>query len=266
MTKKIFAIFIFLSILFFSTKSIFADYAVSYQTYVNSTGVYQSAYNNYLTARANYLASGSLDSKDKAKSATLAMLQARDALTINYLAAINAKIAITLGMSDGDKSSLTNELNTEIAWYNAHNTKLTSAGSLEDLVSDSNDAKNQFNSTTQLAIYQSLTSLGVANNSYIRGELNGEINTLEAKIAEIKGNQDKDVSSIERNLIDVKNKISRSEDKDNSAKDIIASIKPTDQQAGNDFQDSQSNISDSNSYLKEANQGLLQIISQIKTN
>ncbi len=267
--KKVFGVLIFVLFFVFFAREVRADYASSYQDYINKTGTYQVSHNNYLTARANYFASGSLDSSDKAKSATLKMLQDRDNVVTSYLTALQAKIKDVKGMSDTDKGSLTSQINTEISWYNSHNNKLSSAGSLSDLVSDSDQAKEQFNGPTILVIYASLVDLGIANNNYIRGELNGEITTIQAKIAEIKSNQDKDVSSVERLLVDVTNKISRSQDKDSQAKDLVNSIKPANQQtngANSQFQSAQTDLSDSNSYLKEANQGLLQMITQIKTN
>lgn len=249
-----------------AAKNAFADYASDYQNYINQTGVYQIDHNNYLTARANYLASGSLEAQDKARLATLKMLQSRDNLVVAYLAAIRSKVGTLSGLSDGDKGNLTNLLGSEIGWYSSHSVKLSSSGSLSDLVSDSDEAKTQFNSSTLVAVYVSLIDLGAGMNNSIRGQLNGEISTLQAKISEIKSNQDKDVSFIERSLTDVQNKIVRSQDKDNIASSLVNSIKPGDNDAENVFGEAQNDLADSNSYLKEANQGLLQIITQIKTN
>lgn len=248
----------------FARRVVFADYAGAYQTYINSSGNYQSAYNEYLVARANYLASQSLDAQDKAMAATLKMLQARDALTISYIEAIKAKIQSTQGISSADAGTFSGRIDTEAGWYQSHSTKLTSAGSLADLVSDSDDAKAEYNNSTIILIYQSLIVLGVGNNTYIRGEITNEINILQTKLNQIKANQDKDVSIEERSLVDIENKLSRSQAKDSDAINIVNSIKPGDQ-VQNDFQDAQSDLIDSNLYIQEANQGLLQIITQIKS-
>ncbi len=245
-------------------REVRADYASVYQDYINKTGIYQSAHSSYLTARATFLASGSLDSEDKAKAATLLMLESRDNVLVSYLNAIKEKINITQGLTDTDKNSQISQLNKEISWYNSHISRLPSAGSLQDLVSDSNEAKNEFNNSTLLIVYTNLISIGAANNSFIRGEMNGEISALQSKIAEIKANQDKDVGLIERSLVDVQNKLSRSEEKDSEAKSLISSVKPGNN-LSNNFTTAQSSLVNSNLYLKEANQGLLQIITQIKT-
>src|SRR4030042_3151799 len=87
-------------ILFFSLKVVFAqsptaipnEYATAYQDYLNKGGEYQAAHNDYQIARSTYLASQSLDSKEKARLATLKMLQARDTLVSAYLNAIKVKI------------------------------------------------------------------------------------------------------------------------------------------------------------------------------
>jgi hypothetical protein len=259
-------LFLFCLIFFLSKKKVSADYASDYQNYINKTGSYQITYNSYLVARSAYFAAQSLDSKDKAMKATLAMLQARDNLIVAYLNALKTKIQNTKGIDDANKISFGSLIDTEISWYNAHNLRLPSAGSLEDLVADSDEAKSQFNNSTLTLIYRSLVTLGVGNNSFIRGELRNEIILVQSKIDEIKANQDKDVGSIERLLIDVKNKLDRSEVKDADANNFINAIKPNDQQKENIFQDVEANLADSNSYLKEANQGLLQIITQIKSN
>jgi hypothetical protein len=264
--KSFFVLSLFCLIFFLSEKKVRSvDYATDYQNYVNKGGVYQAAYGDYVRARLNYLSSQSLESKDKAMKATITMLQARDALTTSYLLAIATKVQTTKGIASGDQSSEVSQLNSEISWYNLHSSKIPSAGSLEDLVSDSNEAKAEYNNLTLNVIYQSLLTLGIGNNNFVRGELTSEVNILEAKISEIKANQDKDVSSIERSIVDVKNKLERSAAKNSSAKDTINTIKPTDQQKDTTFQSAQALLLDSNSYLKEANEQLLQIITQIKS-
>lgn len=264
--KKLSTILIFIFSFVFLAHEVRADYATSYQSYIDTTGLYQTAHNSYLTARAAYLASKSLESEDKAKAATLKMLQARDGVVVSYLTAISSKLQSTKGLGDTAKNSLTDRINGDISWHNAHNSKLNSAGSLSDLVSDSDEAKNNFTNVTLPVVYSSIVNLGVANNTYLRDQLNAQISILEAKLNEIKINQDKDVSGIERSLVDVKNKISRSIDKDNAAIATVSSIKPNTFGGSNaTFSDAQSNVVDANLYLKEATQSLLQIISQIKT-
>src|SRR3989344_292325 len=178
--KKILTLFLFVFLILISAREARGDYATDYQSYINVAGDYQTAHDTYLTARAAYLASQSLDSQDKAKAATLKMLESRDNLTNAYLKALISKIQAVKGMTDSDKSSLVGQINTEISWYTVHNNKLSSAGSLNDLVTDSNEAKSEFNTLTKTVIYKSLIYLGSANNSYIREEINGEITTLEA--------------------------------------------------------------------------------------
>lgn len=263
-------VFIFTVLLFlgFQSRSTFAQttgYAQVYQTYVDKQGVYQTAHSAYLTARSTYLASMSLDAKDKAMTATLKMLQARDDLTAAYLNAIKSKIDTVQGMTSGDKSSAKGQIDTEIAWYNAHNSKLSSAGTLDDLISDSDEAKNRFNNVTKVVVYESLITISTGNNSFMRGELSSEITTLNAKIAEIKANQDKNTSTIERTMVDIQNKLDRSQAKDDDAKNTMNSINVSTQNIDGDFSTAQTLVSDSLSYLKEANQSLLQVITQIKT-
>lgn len=266
--KKIFIVLVSLIAILFSIKAVHAQttgYATVYQTYIDKQGVYQQAHSAYLTARSTYLASMSLDSKDKAIQATLKMLQSRDDLVVAYLNAIRSKIDTVQGMTSGDKSSAQGQIDTEVAWYNAHNLKLSSAGTLDDLVTDSDEAKTRFSSVTKVVIYQSIITISSGNNSFMRGEITNEISALNTKIAEIKANQDKNTSTIERTMVDIKNKLDRSQAKDDDAKNTMNSINVSTQNIDNDFATAQTLVSDSLSYLKEANQSLLQIITQIKT-
>ncbi len=99
----------------------------------------------------------------------------------------------------------------------------------------------------------------------MRGEITNEVSALNAKIAEIKANQDKNTSTIERTMVDIQNKLDRSQTKDNDAKNTINSINVSSQDINNDYANAQTLVSDSLSYLKEANQSLKEIITQIKT-
>ncbi len=264
--KRIAVLFLGLGVLLLAPKVALADLASDYQNYLTSVGTYNSLFGDYVTARANYLASGSIDSQDKAREATLKMLQARDVLLVSYLTALNSRIDSQRGISDGDKNSLKGQISNEINWYSLHNNKLPSAGNLDDLVSDSDEAKVRFNDFTTLLVYRSLVNLGVAQNSSIRGDINSQIDNVKSKISEIKSNGDKDTSTIERSLVDVENKIARSQDKDNASLNIVNSIRPNSFNTLSDFQESQQDLTDSQAYLREATRGLLQIITQIKTN
>ncbi len=264
MKKSLIILFAMIAVIF-SAKIVFADYPAAYQDYLNKTGVYLSTYDNYLTARATYFASGSLDSQQKAMAATLKFLQTRDDVMTSYLTALKLKLQTSQGISANDLNSQSSQIDTQVSWYVSHNTRLSSAGSLSDLVSDSDEAKNEFNNLTQLTVYMSLITLGKGTNLYIRNELTSEISLVQTKLDEIKANQDKDVSSEERFLVDVQNKLDRSQAKDSDAANLINSVNPNSQQIYSAFQNAQSDLTDSNLYLKEANQGLLQIITQIKS-
>src|SRR6266404_4894997 len=161
--KKFFFIFsvliLFCLIFFLEKKKVSADYATDYQNYVNKQGAYQIAYSDYIRARLNYLSSQSLDSQNKGMKATITMLQARDELVVSYLTEVNTKIQNTKGIDSGTQSSLGSQLTTEISWYNAHAIKVTSAGNLQDLVTDSDEAKTEWNNLTLSIAYSSLIDL-----------------------------------------------------------------------------------------------------------
>jgi hypothetical protein len=230
------------------------DYAKAYQDYEFNLSAYNTAYDSYKLAKEQYLQFNTITSKDAAKAATLTMLQARDETVATYLTAIRMKIKESVGIPDSGKEALYTQIDPEVKWWGDHKAKLDSAGTLEDLVTDSDEAKDRYNFTS-LVIYDSLIQILSAKTSYLRTVISGNETDLKSIIETIRQNQDMDVSLMERALPDIENKLARSADKDSQA---VTTNSPKTYTA------SQSLIQDSYLYLKEANANLSEIVKQIK--
>ena len=189
-----------------------SDYASSYKQYVNSYDVYQKALSDYRLARAQYIQAGTLVSQTKAREETLAMLQARDTVVITYLTAIQMKVDESEGIPETFKNGLVQRISAESFWFGDHLARLDSAGTLEDLVADSDEASKRFEDT-QKVIYESLSAITNAKTTVLRNELNNIVSSTREKSFEIRSNGDLDISTIDRWFTEIDNKLTRSLDK-----------------------------------------------------
>lgn len=250
---------------YFAVSAQVFDYNKAYQDYLFSYSIYQQAHSEYDLARSQYLASGTIASEQKAQGATAKMLIERDSATIAYLTALRMKLRENPGVVNTTRENLFSLIDNEISLYNLHKAKVASAGSLEDLVEDSAEAAAQFQQT-ELLIYQVLTNISVGHTSSFRVREKDIITTLRTKITEIKTAGDKKVDSVERALTEADDKLSRSVEKEQEALALIAKLKTNNKDKLGVFNDTQRSMSESLSYIKEANSIVKDALRQIKTN
>jgi len=242
------------------------NYTKAYEDYAYNLSLYDQQKNTFQSAKAEYLQFNTLTAKEKAKGETLKLLLARDEVVKTYLTSLRMKIRELEGLTDAEKEGFYTRIDQEFKFYEEHREKLSSAGSLEDLVDDSKEASDRFSTQTKIVDYYSLIGIASGKNSYFRQEIEKQISEIKRKISEIKSNGDKDVSSVERSITDLENKIARSREKDNEAIDAVNKIKTTERDKESIYNEALANCQDSFSYLKEVNTYLLEIINQIKTN
>lgn len=251
-----------------STKLLFAqeefNYDKAYQDYTYNLSLYDTAHNDYELAREQYLQYQTLTAENEAKDKTLAMLLARDEVVKTYLTAIRMKLKETPGISDTEKNSIYTRIDTEFKWYSDHKDKLPSAGTLDDLITDADAASQQYEST-KIVIYSVLTSILNGKVTDARQDLVTSFSELKDKVTEIRHNQDKDVSSIERSFPEIDNKITRSQGKQTDAVTNINTMKLTGKDKSQIYSDTQGLVEDAYLYLKEGNTFLLEVVRQLKT-
>ncbi|HEX6976783.1 MAG TPA: hypothetical protein VF185_00285 [Patescibacteria group bacterium] len=243
------------------------DYNRAYADYVYNTDLYNTAYSDYQVARSAYLSSKTLAAQTNAQSATLKMLQARDEMVKTYLTALRMRIKETQGLVDNDKNVIFSQIDTDVAWWIAHKTKLTSAATLDDLVADSNEAYDHYPSTL-IVIYNGLFDVFTGRIDDNRNNMQRIVESIKVEVAQIKANGDKNTSQIERTLIDVDNDVQRSQTKESEAKNIITGM-TLEQNASesNDqkFENAKTKLKESLAYLNDAEKLIIQIMTQIKT-
>jgi len=242
------------------------NYDKAYQDYEYNYSLYTRAHDDYVLAKARYLPDKTLISGEEAKKATLMMLQARDETVRTLLTAIQMRVNENKGLSGSQKESLFKQIDPEVKFYEDHKIKLVSAGSLDDLVSDSNKAKDRFESITQPLIYASLVNLSIGKTVYERGNVEKVIFDLKAKVAEIKSVGDKDTSLFDRNFIDLENKLTRSQDKETEAQDLVTNANKSFAKKVSYYNNAIAAIQGSYLYLREVATYLKEMIRIIKTN
>ena len=240
------------------------DFERAYQDYSYNYGVYRRAHNDYILARGQYLTYQTLKSKTNGQQATLVMLQARDEVIITYLTAIRLKLIETDGVSDFEKEVFFTRIDAEVEWYKSHKSSLPSAGNLEDLVESSGDAEDRYK-TTEVLVYQALTTILVGKENGFRIDLSGIIEEVKAKVAEIRQNQDKNTRKVERWVLEAENRLTRSQEKQFSAQDEISGLKEREKNKYKFYNQVQLRVKESHQYLKEASSFLKEIVDDLKT-
>ena len=105
---------------------------------------YNKVREEYILKRAQYLTFKTLTAQEEAYSATYKFLQIRDDVVIIYLEGQKAKISEANDVTDEAKSTLTIKIDVELEFFRNHKETIPSAGTLQDLVNDSNKAKTEF--------------------------------------------------------------------------------------------------------------------------
>jgi len=239
------------------------NFEKAYQDYLYNYNQYQQAHQKYEAARSAYLTYQTLTAKTEAASQTLKMLQRRDEVIRTDLIALKMKLAEIESFKSDQPAALTFKLSDEIDWYHQHLNQLTSAADLDDLLATSKEAEKKYQSSQVLA-YQTLGIILISKESSLRERLKKEVEKIEEKIELIRQSGDKNTAVIERWLLEAKNKLIRSEEKESQAQqklEKMAKSKSDSQKIYNEFRVL---VYESHLYLKDTNTYLKELIKEIK--
>jgi len=249
------------------------DYNRAYRDYIYNFDVYRNANIEYEAARAQYLKFKTLKSQQDAYDATLAMLKARDEAVRTYLTALRMKLRETEGVPFGSREVQFSLIDSEVAWFAEHRETLPSAGTLEDLAEDSDEAKDRYGKIVPL-FYETLITVSLGKVANIRDAQSKVLDKVRDKVLEIKNEEnpeykfeDRKIQIIERWILEVENRFSRSEEKEQEGLSIIGQLKEG-KRKGQEFKlynQAQFRSKESAQFLKEANPFLAEIIKEIKT-
>jgi len=242
------------------------DYARAYQDYVFTQDTYDSSLSDYRLARSQYLQAQTLVAQTKARDATVKMLTARDDVIIAYLTAIRLRLTETEGIGEVTRTGIQERIDSEVSWFRDHKSRISSAGTLDDLVDDSDEANDRFQETEKIA-YEALSLIAGGKVDVLRGELSSILSQTREKSFEIESNGDYDISVVQRWLEEIEQKITRSLDKSIEAQSLTQEFygKKGDKASGrsdlfNDvtaaYSEAMQLLRDGNNFMKEILKGL----------
>lgn len=257
---------VFVGILFLSKNTLAQDfnYETAYKDYQYNLNQYNNLYSDYKLSRGRYLQNKTPLSEEEAKKTTVEMLIARDETVRTYLTALRLRLMENQGISDTEKESVYKRIDSEVNYYKDHKEKLKGAGTINDLVKDSNNAKEQYDTFTQNVFYNALINISIGNTSYKRTQIERMILDLKTKIVEIKSEGDKDLLVTDGALIEIDNKLTRSRDKEVSTIDTIVKLEKEKKNKDTYYTQAIGSVQESYLYLKEIVAGLKEIVRIIK--
>jgi hypothetical protein len=191
------------------------------------------------------------------------MLKSRDKTLETYLVALKDKINETEGLSMPEKAGYTSQLANEIAWYQNHQERLFSAGTLEDLVDSSKETQQHFRNT-EVLIYQTLTTILIGKENFWRNRLIDQVVEIRSNLTRIREKGDKDITKAERWVLEAENRITRSQEKQQKANETMADLNNSSNR-NEVYNQSQFALEEAHQYLKEADSYLKEVVREIKT-
>jgi hypothetical protein len=243
------------------------DFAKAYKDYVFMSDQYNKAHADYLLARAQYFQAETLASKTKARDATALMLRSRDNVMSSYLTALRLRLSEGEGVDETTKNGLFSRLDADIAWWRNHHDRINSAGTLEDLVVESDLALKHFPISEALS-YEFLATIPGGKEFVLRNTLNELLSKTKTKVSQIRSNGDHNTTNAERWIIETEQKLTRSLDKEIAVQKLIVSLATVDPKnktsKSGTYNQAILGLDESLQFLKEASGYLKEVIKQIK--
>jgi len=239
------------------------NFQKAYDDYLHNYNQYRQANTEFISAKQAYLNYQTLNSKENALNKTSNLIRREDEVVKTYLTALRLKLGQISSISDYELNIIYLKIDNEVAWYQNHQNNLNSTGSLEDLVKSSQTMKQRYQETEVLA-YQTLGSILAGKQAYYRIQIKQQIDSLKEKIGIIRQTGDKETQTAERWLLEAENRLTRSQEKEFEAQQILAKMKVSDINKIRDYNQAQYKIEESHQYLKEANHYLKEIIQEVK--
>ena len=229
----VFAVFMGLAVAPMQTSaqvSSVTDYEKAFNEYILSLEEYEDIHDEYGLTRSQYLKFRTLTSRNNAREATAEMLAARDDVVVKYLAAIRERLLEVSGINEGARSRVIAQLNEEISWFEGHKESLVGAGSLEDLVSDSLEAKKRYGKLGPV-IYEALSLVPYGRITRFQERLEENFLAVKDKVATIRSEDrgeyqlsKEKLESIDNWVFETEERISRGNAKYDTVQEIIDTI------------------------------------------
>ncbi|MFH0863825.1 MAG: hypothetical protein V1858_01905 [Candidatus Gottesmanbacteria bacterium] len=253
--KKILPTIVFLWLLsFLFSYSVSADFERSYQYYIDQYNQYRNDLTKFLTAKNRYLTYDTLTSQTEALTATKNFIISRDQTIILYLLMLLEK-----DIANNNRKLI----ESDILFYTDHKNLVPATASLDDSFKIADDFTNHYPQTYIIA-KKTIANLLISKIRGFDDKLSNINNEIDLNINLIK-DEGKDVSTIERWLLETKNKQILSQEKINQAEVLSNGFKS---QSSNLNSEDLNNvlmlIQEANQYLKEAVNYQKEIVDELK--
>jgi hypothetical protein len=256
-------LFLFTLLLFYSPAlAQDFDYNRAFNDYIYNYNLYRSTHLEYVTKKSGYQTYGTLTSQTEALEATRKMLLQRDKAFETYLTAIRMKLKEETGVESYKQNLYFLKLDDEVAWLKNHQSLLSSPSTIEDLIKESSRLETRF-PDVQIINYQALGVILEGKEIGLREEIKQLIYLTEKKIVEIRDSGE-ETQVLERWLLEAKQKVVLSEQKQAEATTLLSGIKPRDTDKLTKYDQARRLFEESNQYLKEAISFLKEIIREVK--
>ncbi|MCS7092184.1 MAG: hypothetical protein NZM26_02435 [Patescibacteria group bacterium] len=247
-----------------------ALYKQALTAYNLSLEKYKKAHEEYLLRRSQYIKFKTLIAQQEASKATLEMLIARNDVVISYLNVLRERLFIAEGVSYETKNRLDIAINLEKDWYMKHTEVLPSAETLENLVSDSNEASARYRQTKVLA-YEIFYYISDGKIEDFRIRLNNIMGELKVVKDTIKSEErpeyqldSRKIKNIERALLESENRMARASELQLKAREEVYRL--TKSQDGLSVYNSMLiSLTGSQQFFREVSSFLKEVIREIKS-
>lgn len=183
------------TISFLVTPSVQADFNSDYQGFLKTYDEYRGAYENYITTRNQYLTYGTLTSKTDALNAVKTFLIKRNDVLQSYISLLRAR---------GTEGAYTSFLEDESSFLRINSEKIPAVGSLDDAVDTAQEVEAR-QVSFQITSRKIVTNLNLNKINTLRQRYQDLVNQASSMIDTLKS-QNKDVTTLERWLLEAKNK------------------------------------------------------------
>lgn len=180
MRKNILVFFALVFLIGFYHKKTFAqtfDAAKAYQDYQYSLDIYNQANTAFENAKNFYLTNKTLTLKEDTRKKLLVMLKDRDQLESVYLTALRMKMLET-------NSSISGNIEGEIAWYKDHINNYKDSDPAEDLFNKSSESESRYKTNTAPIVYESLFNISLGEEIGIRQDHEAIYSNLKSMITD----------------------------------------------------------------------------------
>lgn len=276
MKKRLFTLtFVAVLTIYLSTSVIYSqgptEFDRLYQEYSIKLEEYRRAHDEYILARSQYLKFKTLTSQNTAKEKTVVFLEARDETVISHIKALKERLKETQGIPDATRDGIITRLDDEISWFSDHKSRVSGAGSLDDLVSDSVEAKRRYEQIEPL-LYEALSIISSGRVNRFRERLDETFSSVSQKVTQIREEEREEfkfdtrkLEIIDRWIFDTEARIIRSQEKQVEADQLISEFPSLKKKGASNYNEVLEVLAESQQYLKEASLFVKEIIREIKT-